>query len=173
MILLGYCAWSLWRYGNVTDGIAFLNGFVLVAEKPTLELGDVSVGSKAEGVFILKNLTNQPITILGAKPECPCVVTSELPVQVDRLSSSPFRLRFVPRTQEANQSVAYRTLLYLDVDSPSIILTLAASVHPASTTPVESEVMGSSPSSEASREITCASSSAKVLRVNDVFLKGD
>jgi hypothetical protein len=135
LILLGFCFWSVWRYGNVSDGIAFVNGYVLVAQKPIVELGKIPVGAKVDGIFVLKNLTDHPITILGARSECRCVVASDLPIQVDALSSVSFCLRFVPGENEVNQSVTHRALLYLDADSPEIVLTLAADVVPAVKTP--------------------------------------
>jgi hypothetical protein len=135
LILLGFCVWSVWRYGNVTDGIALVNGYVLAAQKPIVELGKIPVGAKVDGIFVLKNLTDHPITILGARPECRCVVASDLPIQVDALSSVSFCLRFVPGENEANQHVTHRALLYLDADSPEIVLTLAADVIPAVKTP--------------------------------------
>jgi hypothetical protein len=148
LILLGCSGWSIWRYGNVTDGIAFMNGFVLIAEKPTLELGRVAVGDKVEGIFVLKNLTGRPITILGAKPECSCVATSELPIQVEAFSSVHFKLQFTPGKGEASQSVVHHALLYTNIDSPEVTLTIKADILPASTRSKNSKVAKSSVSSD-------------------------
>ena len=128
LILACGSAWSVWRFGSVRHGIAYLKGYVLIAQNPTVKLGSIPAGTEVEGVFVLKNLTNRPITVLGAKPECTCVMTSDLPMRVDSLSTGRLRFKFAARNNEINQSVAHRTLLYLDVDSPPVVLTLAGDV---------------------------------------------
>jgi hypothetical protein len=133
LILACYSAWSIGRFGNLTNGIEFLNGSVLIAEKPMLELGKVPVGTEVEGVFVLKNVTNQPIAIVGGKAECSCVITTGFPMQVDPMCSARLSLRFTPRPSDANRRVVHRAVLYLDVDSPAMILTFAADVVPVRT----------------------------------------
>ncbi len=132
LVLLCFCGWSVWRYGNLTRGVAFLNGAVLVAEESLLDLGDVPVGAEAEGVFRVRNLTDQSIVIVGGKTDCSCVLGDEFPLQVDAMSSGRVSLRFTPRPSDANRQVVHRTLLYLNIDSPSIVLSFAANVVPGS-----------------------------------------
>jgi len=132
--LLCYSGWSLWRFGSFVDGIAFLNGYVLVAEQKTLDLGEVRVGSEAEGNFVLKNLTSEPITLVGARPECSCMIASDLPARIEPHSTMDFSVRFTPNRREASQTVTHRILLYLDVDSPAVVITFSADVLPVDET---------------------------------------
>ena len=105
-ILVGLGIWSIERYGSLADGIAFVNGSVVVADESVVELGQVPVSTTVEGTFTLKNLTSHPVTILGAQPECQCVVASALPVKIDGLSSTSFALRFTPAEGELGLSQA-------------------------------------------------------------------
>ncbi|MCP4673990.1 MAG: DUF1573 domain-containing protein [Deltaproteobacteria bacterium] len=131
MVLLGFCGWSIWQYGDLATGVAYLNGSVLVPEASVLDLGEVCVGGEAEGVFRLRNLTDQPITIIGGRTECSCVLGDEFPVQVDAMSFGEVSLRFTPGPRDAKRHVVHRTLLYLDVDAPEIVLTFSADVVPS------------------------------------------
>ncbi len=130
-VLLAFCGWSIWQYGDLATGVAYLNGSVLVPEASVLDLGEVCVGDEAERVFRLRNLTNQSITILGGKTECACVLGDEFPVQVDAMSLGEVSLRFTPGPRDANRQVVHRALLYLDVDAPEIVLTFSADVVPS------------------------------------------
>jgi hypothetical protein len=134
LILLGFSIWSVWRYGNVSDGIAFLDGFVVIAAKPTLELGSVPVGTEAKGVFVLKNLTDEPISLVGASPDCSCMIMSDFPIRIEPHGTATFDVRFTPRAREAGRTVTHRILLYLNVDSPTITLALSAHALPVDRT---------------------------------------
>lgn len=134
VIVLCYSGWSYWRFGSFKDGIEFLSGYRLVAEQSVLDIGKVRVGAETEGNFVLKNLTDKPITIIGAKSDCSCMVISGLPIRVEPRCSTDFAVRYTPLAREGNETVTHRILLYLDIDSPEVVLTLSADILPVDET---------------------------------------
>ena len=123
LIFLCFCGWSIWRFGNLTNGILYIDGTALIAEEPVLDLGEVPLGSVAEGTFVLRNLTSAPVTVLGGKPSCSCMLLSDMPIRIDAMSSASLSVQFAPTKSQVGRRNSGRVLLYMDVDSPPVVLT--------------------------------------------------
>lgn len=123
-VCLCFGGWSFLRFGHPLDGLAYLNGVVLKADQP--DLGTVAPGSEVEAVFVVKNLTTNPVSIVGAKPDCACVVGSDLPLTIDALSSARLPVRFTVERGELHKELIRHVLLHLNVDAPPVVLTLTA-----------------------------------------------
>jgi len=123
LIFLCFCSWSIWRFGNLTNGILYVDGAALIAEEPELDLGDVPLGSVAEGTFVLRNLTSAPVTVVGGNPSCSCMVLSDMPIKIDAMSSASLSVQFAPTKSRVDRRSSGRVLLHLDVDSPAVVLT--------------------------------------------------
>jgi len=130
VLCICFAAWSIWRFGTWTDGIAYIYGHPLAARQTTLHLGQVRVGEQVDCVFVLKNLWDEPITVVGASPDCSCVETMERPLKIAPRVPASFEVMLTPRPNEAGKTVTHRILLHLDVDAPPMVLSLVADVPP-------------------------------------------
>jgi Protein of unknown function (DUF1573) len=128
LLFAGLATISVIRFGNVSRGFAFVGGSVLVPDKSMIELGKVPAGKTNEIVFQVRSVSGQPVTIIGGKAECSCVMSDAFPVKVSPLASVPIRVQFTPRQVDVNSRVVHRILLYLDTDSFPVVLSFGASI---------------------------------------------
>ncbi len=123
LLFLAFYGWSIWRFGSLTNGISFVDGAVLIPEEPRLDLGEVPAGTVAEGTFVLRNLTSDPVTVIGGNPSCSCMVLSDMPINIDPMSSASLSVQFAPARIQVGRRSSGRVLLYLNADSPPVVLT--------------------------------------------------
>lgn len=128
-ILLAW-GWSVLEFGTVSFGLAYLNGYSVCPESAEASAGKVGAGNVAVVVFRLKNLVNSPVTVVGAKADCGCLATDNLPLTISPKGISEITLRFAARRNETGTHIRHGALLFLDVDQPPIYLTATAEVIP-------------------------------------------
>jgi hypothetical protein len=100
------------RFGSVGASIAYLRGERLVAESPSRSIGSVRPGEDARLGFLLRNLSGDPITVLGARSECACVVAEDLPFAVPPSGGREVGVRL--RAPEASGPFTERVALFTD-----------------------------------------------------------
>ena len=128
LMFAGLTTISVIRFGNVSRGLAYVRGSVLVPDESMIELGNIPGDKTVEAVFQVKSVSGQPVTILGGKAECSCVMSDAFPIEVGPLASVPIRVQFRPRPVDVNSRIEHRILLYLDTDSAPVLLSFGANV---------------------------------------------
>jgi hypothetical protein len=84
-------AWSLLRFGSLSDAFRYARGSRVVIDPPTLVLPPGRFDDRQTADFRMRNLTSQPVRVLGATVSCDCVTTEGLPTVID--AGGSLRLR--------------------------------------------------------------------------------
>ena len=105
---------SSWAFGSGTFLLHRLRGEVLVLEPQSQSLGVAPVGSKRTAEVIIRNLSQSPITIPGARTDCSCVVTRDLPLTIAGRESKALEIEVEYR---GDQRMFERTVAFY-CDSP-------------------------------------------------------
>jgi hypothetical protein len=74
--------WAWFRFGSLRDAWLYAGGARVVIDRSALALPTGNVGDTQAAVFRLRNLTSQPVKVLGASVSCDCVSTEKLPAEV-------------------------------------------------------------------------------------------
>lgn len=115
-------------FGSLAEGIAYVKGYALYVETPELSAGHVPAGKLGEVSFPIKNLSNRAITVIGAREDCGCLATEDLPLVVPPRETSSIRVRFAAPQRDVGRDVKHLVLLYLDRNHPLICLTVKAEI---------------------------------------------
>jgi hypothetical protein len=70
------------RFGSVPAAVAYFRGVELFAEPSVIDLGDVAQRTQVTHAVSLKNLTAQPIRILGGTTTCDFKLAEALPLDI-------------------------------------------------------------------------------------------
>ena len=116
------------QFGSIRSAAAYLDGYAVMPENAVLELGDVYVNQSVKGSFLLRNLTNSPLTLLGATPDCSCVRVSGVPAQMEPrgFCTLPVEIRWDRRS--ANTRISVGIHLHMSADSRPVVLSVKAMV---------------------------------------------
>lgn len=104
--------WAFARFGSLRDAWLYMGGARVVIERSALALPTGEVGETQVAEFLLRNLTSEPVKVLGATVSCDCVTTEGLPAEV--VAGGSVRLRSAVHldgriTGPFEQSVVYYT----------------------------------------------------------------
>lgn len=70
-------------FGSPQAGLAYLRGERLSVQPRFVDVGEGGLGETREVAVLLHNWTDRPIRILGGTSDCSCVVTKDLPINVE------------------------------------------------------------------------------------------
>lgn len=73
---------GVFRFGSLRDAWLYAGGARVAIDRSALALPTGNVGDTESAVFRLRNLTTQPVKVLGASVSCDCVSTEKLPAEV-------------------------------------------------------------------------------------------
>ena len=114
-ILAGLALGSLWQFGSVGNGLAYLRGERLVVDGPVQDLGEVQPGQLYPLQFRFWNLSSRPVRLVGFQSSCGCTTPSRLPLVIAPSSSEDLSVAYKPSSEPGAQSVDVRVY----TDSPS------------------------------------------------------
>lgn len=120
---------SYWSLGSLEAGVSYLRGNRLFLDQHTRDLGIVDAGTH-EVAFRVKNLSSQPVQIVGAKTSCSCVVAEDLPVTIEPSASLLLRIRVQIDDRRGSR---YSQTMQLITDrgvEPAMAVTMLATVRP-------------------------------------------
>lgn len=80
--VLGLVGWSWIYFGSIPRALAYASGDRLLADAKTKSFGTAESGVDQTVSFRLTNMSNHPITLIGAKTTCGCLVIEELPLTI-------------------------------------------------------------------------------------------
>ena len=120
--------WSYCSFGNVSHGIAWLNGVKIIPVVSRVDIGEAEPGAEVGAIFRLKNLTNREIKILGAESSCNCSVIDSLPVSIPPRTEIELPTKFSILMQEENSTIEKQVHLFFDIDHTPVYLNVIAKV---------------------------------------------
>jgi hypothetical protein len=98
--------WSHYRFGSLPAALAYFRGEAVAVIPHSMEVGQGSAGEVRNIKVEIVNLTDHPITILGAPPRCGCRVVAEFPFTLPAGASRSLEA-FVSFTSPAGQPLAF------------------------------------------------------------------
>jgi len=125
-----YVLWSYATYRDIQSGWLRLSGYSLIVEQHQIDLGEVLAGESKSGTFRLRNLTGEPVYILGLQSDCSCLATAALPIAIPSGDWFDFEVLFQADRVDSNTGVTRRIILNLSVDQPIQLLEFKATIIP-------------------------------------------
>lgn len=112
MLLGAFCVFLILTFGSIGAGLAIMRGDLITVEPAVLDIGQAQRGTTRTVSVDLRNLSNQPLTVIGGTSTCKCVVTRELPLTIlpGQVSRLPIDLRFSGAVGDFRQQF----VLYVD-----------------------------------------------------------
>jgi hypothetical protein len=83
--------WAWWRFGSLRDAWLYADGARVVLDRTAVALPTGNVGDVQSAVVQIRNLTTEPVKVLGATVSCDCVETEGLPTVVPAGRSTALR----------------------------------------------------------------------------------
>jgi hypothetical protein len=99
-------------FGSIPVALRYLRGERLVVEPTTISVGDGFAGVEEEAAFLIRNLSDKPVCILGATQSCTCLSIEQLPISILAHTSRVMRLgirREGKSTERFEQGITYYT----------------------------------------------------------------
>ncbi len=120
-------------FGGIAPGMAWWQGAAVFVEPPVRDLGEIAAEETVTVEFQLRSLRTGPVRIVGATPDCSCVVIAGLPLDLDDQGRGKLAIKFRPNANEVGQDVTRVIPLHLNVDSVATALVIRARVKSSST----------------------------------------
>ena len=108
-------------------------GFVIVPRNRVESVQVDRPGDPADVSFVLDNVTNRPVVVLGAETSCDCTTLQGLPITIPAQGESSLRFRLTTTPAEAGRRINTNIKLLLDTPSPVVRLEIAAAIGSAGT----------------------------------------
>ena len=90
----GCAAWAIISFGSLRLGWLYAGGVRVWIEPSTVTIADAKVGDSRDAVFLLRNLADDPVTIVGAATSCTCLSPGDdLPFVVPPRHDRELRVR--------------------------------------------------------------------------------
>ena len=118
---------SMMVFGSPAAVVEYLAGRSVVSPGKEQFAGSVTVGQRVSRTFSLKNVSNRPVRVVGAKTSCRCIGTQDLPLELPPGQSRSLRIDLV--ASEAAGVQREFAQLVLDDSSPALVLGVTALVH--------------------------------------------
>lgn len=114
--------WSKLEYGSATALLQLANGKRVYANTTHRELGPLDLGDIKEVSFLLTNLHDEPVLIMGAVTNCGCIVAEEMPLELPARSTRAITFRISPFRGDDDRRFSYWMDLKMNVPNPQIRL---------------------------------------------------
>jgi hypothetical protein len=115
-------------FGSLDSALGYLSGRSLLVTPVERFIGEVEASQQVTTAFLLRNISGEPIRILGADASCGCVAIEDLPVTVPANESQSIRISL---RGSAKPGVQRETATLICDDSASqLTLGVTALVHP-------------------------------------------
>jgi len=100
-----FALWSYATYGDIRSGWLRLGGYSLIVEQHQIDLGVVQAGESKSGIFRLRNLTGEPVFVLGVESDCSCLATAALPIAISGGEVFDFEVLFTADQADSDTEV--------------------------------------------------------------------
>ncbi len=128
VILLGIIAVSF--FGSIPYAIAHMQGFTLYADMSQTDLGKVRVWEKRQVRFRLRNISLEPVTIIGVETTCGCtVLKDQLPLSIKPGNSYELTFTFSVSEKLAGKLFHTSARVFTNTSGPILTLVFSAQVE--------------------------------------------
>jgi hypothetical protein len=119
--------WARAEFGSIESGLSYLRGNRLIPNTFYKDFGTVLRGNEGLLEFKLKNWTDRPIRVFGARSSCACVSLNEFPMGV--LPRQERDLRVQLQTRKTGRVSATVRLFTDDPARHDLVLTVVGFVR--------------------------------------------
>lgn len=128
--LLGgaFYGWAVWQYGSTSKALARLRGQVLFLERDSTEIPTVPERTYHTGYWYLENLTSKPVTVVGSRSGCGCVVAEDLPISIGPRARQRIGISAIVTAPKEGDEFAQAIQLCLDTPSAPVVAVVRAKV---------------------------------------------
>ena len=127
-VVPGILLMSVVLFGSPQSAIGFLSGNSVTARTSHRYAGEVHPDATATTTFELRNVSDRPIRVLGAKASCRCVAIDDLPLTLGPKETKAIRVQLVAGKVPGVQRESAELLF--DDSTPNLTLGVTALVHP-------------------------------------------
>jgi HYDIN/CFA65/VesB family protein len=121
MALISLTATALYSFGSFGSALSYLRGDHLIADAYAKSFGILRKGETSCVVFQLRNMSKEPIKLLGARTSCTCVTIDGVPTTIEPETVSPLKV-FV-HSDTLSSRYEERISFFTDMaDQPSVTL---------------------------------------------------
>jgi hypothetical protein len=126
-----FAMWAWWNFGSVQTGWAYTSGYRVIPVSESIEFDSVLAGTKVHGTFVLQNLSNQDIQVIGAKPDCYCITASHFPILLKKRGQCSLDFEFLADDNVTVETVVeHHIVVNFDTAHPPLVLWMRAKVIP-------------------------------------------
>jgi hypothetical protein len=126
-LVVSFYSWGYYRTGSWLGSIDYWKGHKLILDAFSTTLSDVEPGSYHDVRFVLRNLGNQDIKIIGHQKSCSCIMTDGTPVRIPANGTTVLNMSVHAPTDSSLFSESF-VLYTSDRSRPTIRLTMSCSV---------------------------------------------
>ena len=114
-VVLGCITWAVVTFGSLYHGWLYASGVRVMMEPTSVVVPEGQDGEPQDTVFVIRNLTNRPVRIVGATTTCTCVVaTDKLPLVVPAKGTTELHAALGPPSSSTGRSVAQFLVYHTD-----------------------------------------------------------
>jgi hypothetical protein len=110
--------------------LSALRGDLLYVEPSTTIITDAKVGETVRSTFMLTNVTDKKIRVLGANSTCGCTGIVGLPINLESGETRDVEIRMEVGNPSVDGVYSQSATLLLDCKGPKVSLILEANVSP-------------------------------------------
>ena len=115
------------RFGSVRSAVAYLRGQRLIVDSQSRSAGALAIGDRRFVQFKLGNHSVHPVTVLGSRSSCTCLVAEDLPFAIPPSGTRQVRVRVHP--VEGQGPFTQRVTLFTDCPGQAeVVLQISGSV---------------------------------------------
>ena len=92
LVVVLVLTWAIAVYGTPRRAWLYASGVRLMVEGAPIRFGDARAGEDRDAAFLVSNLSDDPVQVLGVKTSCGCIAVEKLPVTVPPRGTKEVRL---------------------------------------------------------------------------------
>lgn len=116
MVVVVALTWAIAECGTLRGAYLYASGVRIVVEGASIRFPDGRAGEDRDAAFLVRNLSGNPVQILGVNTSCGCVSVEKLPVTVAPAGVKEIRLTI--HLEESASGTVEQTLRF-HTDEPT------------------------------------------------------
>lgn len=126
---LSLVGWKAVHLGSWADACAYWQGYALTADPACKSVGTMVPGEKKQVVFTVRNVSSEPVTIVGAQTNCSCLLTNALPLRLAARERGELVLEVALGSRAVAGPFSPEAILITDADGPRLVLKVTGDIQ--------------------------------------------
>lgn len=118
-------------FGSISTALAWCRGQALAIGHNSRDVGAIPAGARTTEIFTIRSLRSGPVRVIGADVSCGCLrVENRFPIIINPDRDVELKCVLRPYSVNAGKAFQQTVLLYVDVPSAPIVLSISGSIEP-------------------------------------------